>query len=97
MTANLLYLIFAFIVGVALGCFYFGTLWWTVRRLREARHPALLAFGSLLARMAVTLLVFFLVMGGRWERLIACLAGFIVARVLLVRRWRPEPEEVSPV
>jgi F1F0 ATPase subunit 2 len=91
---KVLYLAFAFIIGAGLGYFYFGTLWWTVKRLHESRYPALLAFGSLIGRIAVTLLVFYFVMGGHWERLIACLVGFIVARIVLVRRWRPKGEEV---
>ena len=75
-------------VGVGLGILYFGSLWLTVRRLPDTHRPALLLLGSAVGRMALTLLGFYLVMGGRWERLLACLAGFILARMVLVRRLR---------
>ena len=75
-------------VGVGLGIVYFGGLWLTVRRLPDARWPALLLLGSMLGRTALTLLGFYLVMDARWERLLACLAGFILARMVLMRRLR---------
>jgi F1F0 ATPase subunit 2 len=76
-------------VGVGVGVVYFGGLWLTVRRLPDARRPALLLLGSVVGRTVLTLLGFYLVMGARWERLLACLAGFILARMVLVRRLGP--------
>jgi F1F0 ATPase subunit 2 len=85
-------LLLAGVVGAGLGVVYFGGLWLTVRRLPEARWPALLLLGSMVGRTALTLLGFYVVMGARWERLLACLAGFILARMVLVRRLRsPHP------
>ena len=85
------YLLLAFLVGIGAGSFHFGALWLTVRRLPRSRRPGLLVWGSLMGRIAVTLLAFYLVMGGHWAGLIACLAGFILARSVLVRRWKPVP------
>jgi F1F0 ATPase subunit 2 len=45
---------------------------------------------SFVIRTAVTLAGTFWVMDGRWERLAACMVGFLVARVILTRRWGPE-------
>lgn len=76
----------AFAAGLGLGLIYFGGLWLTVRKLPAARQPGLLAAGSLAGRMAVCLFGFYLVMDGRWERLLSCLAGFVLIRISLVRR-----------
>lgn len=80
----------AAVVGLAVGLFFFGGLWLTVRALPTARHPALLALGSYLGRVGVSLLAFYWVMGGRWERLATALLGLIAMRLLLIRRWGPE-------
>ncbi len=70
--------------GAALGAFFFGGLWWTVRTVGSRRSPLWLA-GGLVLRMAVTLLGFHAVGAGHWQRLLACLAGFIVARSIALR------------
>jgi F1F0 ATPase subunit 2 len=82
-------LVLAFVAGLGLGLFYFGGLWLTVQRLPQARHPGLLTLVSLIVRLGLTLAVFYLVMAGRWERLLACLVGFLLVRLVLVRRWGP--------
>jgi F1F0 ATPase subunit 2 len=87
---DVLHLIIAFAAGMALGLFHFGTLWLTVRGLPRARRPAVLTVGSFFARTAVSVLGFYLIMAGHWERLLACLFGFVLIRGFLVRRWRPE-------
>lgn len=76
----------AFSAGLALSFFFYETLWWIVQHLPESRRPALLAVGSFLLRMVVTLGGFYWVMGGRWERLLACLAAFLIIRRMLVHR-----------
>jgi len=86
---QLLFLFLAFMAGVAVGLFYFGGLWLTIQRLPGALHPGVLTLVSLIIRLGVTLAVFYLVMAGRWERLLVCLAGFLLARILLVRRLGP--------
>ncbi len=71
--------------GVFLGAFFFGGLWWTVRRGASSKWPALLFLGSLLLRTGVTLAGFYLVSSGHWERLLACILGFTVARLIMTR------------
>ena len=75
-----LYLAFAGLGGGMLGIIFFGGLWWTIRRGVLSSQPALWFLGSLLVRMSIVLVGFYLIGQGRWERLVACLVGFILAR-----------------
>ena len=63
-----------------------GTLRWTVARLLHTRHPGLLLAGSLLVRLALLAAGLLVVLGGSWPRALACLAGVLLARTLLVRK-----------
>lgn len=83
-------LLLAWAAGLGLGLFYFGGLWLTIRRLPESKGPAALVLGSFVVRTALVLVGFYFVMGGRWERMLACLVGFMMARLALVSRLRPE-------
>lgn len=85
-------LIPALVAGAGLGALYFGGLWLTVRRLADARRPALLFASSFAVRTALTVTGFYFVMDGRWERALAALLGFVIVRQLLVSRLRPAPE-----
>jgi F1F0 ATPase subunit 2 len=69
--------------GILLGAIFFGGLWWTVRIGVSSKRPAIWFFGSLLLRMSVALVGFYLVARGRWERLLACILGFIIARLVV--------------
>jgi len=95
MIAEISKLLFAFAAGMFIGAFFFGALWITVRHLPTARRPAVLVVGSLFLRTGVTLLLFYLVMSGEWERLVACMLGFLVMRKILTRRFQPEQSESS--
>ncbi|MDH4267296.1 MAG: ATP synthase subunit I, partial [Deltaproteobacteria bacterium] len=77
------------------GFFYFGILWLTVKHLPRVRRPALLFLGSFWGRLGITLIGFYLIMGGEGQRLLACLLGFLLVRSVLVRRFRPEPGRVT--
>ncbi len=79
-------LAFAAVGGAALGMIFYGGLYWTVRRGFQSKTPALWFSGSLLLRTFLALGGFYAIAGGDWRRLIACLPGFMVARVL-VTRW----------
>jgi F1F0 ATPase subunit 2 len=69
--------------GLLLGASFFGGLWWTVRRGVSAKRPALWFLGSVVLRMSIVLVGFYLVSSGDWKRLLACLLGFVTARVLV--------------
>ena len=71
------------------GAIFFGGLWWTVNKGVASERPALWFLGSILVRMSITLGGFYLVSGGHWERLVPCLLGFIVARVVVMWLTRP--------
>jgi F1F0 ATPase subunit 2 len=91
LTLGIFEIIAAVFAGIALGCFYFMGLWWTVKRLSSARRPVLLNTGSFLLRMAVALTGFYLILEqGKWQMLVVSLLGFIAVRGLLVRRLGPE-------
>ena len=90
-------LVLAWIAGAALGAVFFGGLWWTVRKGLASSKPALWLLASLLLRMAIALGGFYLVSGGDWQRLLACLAGFVMARQIVIRLTRlPEENQTRP-
>jgi F1F0 ATPase subunit 2 len=71
--------------GMLLGALFFGGLWWTVRRGLASPRPALWFGGSLLLRTGIVLGGFYFVAEGSLERMIACLLGFVVARLIVTR------------
>lgn len=81
-------LVFALIAGILLGAFFFGALLWTVRQGVSSRHPALWFFGSLLLRTCIVVPGFYFILGDNWQRLLAGLLGFIVARLVVTRLIR---------
>lgn len=85
----------AFLSGGGLGAVFFGGLWWTVRRAVSSRSPALWFVGSLLLRLGLVLAGFLFVSGGRWDRLLACLAGFVAARLVVTHLTR-DPSDRRP-
>jgi F1F0 ATPase subunit 2 len=78
--------------GVFLGAFFFGGLWWTVRRGVSSKRPARLFLGSLLLRTGITVAGFYFVSGGHWQQLLACLLGFTLARFIVTRLAGPPIE-----
>ena len=78
----------ALVAGLVLGTVFFGGLWWTVRKGVSSKHPALWFLGSMLVRMSIVLLGFYFVGRGDWQRLVACLVGFIIARFIVMRLTR---------
>ncbi|MBX3146854.1 MAG: ATP synthase subunit I [Gemmatimonadales bacterium] len=71
--------------GLGLGLLYFGGLWWTVRRIATVRFPALLVVGSFLVRTAGAAAGIVLLSGGQVVPLLVSVAGFLVARTILIR------------
>jgi F1F0 ATPase subunit 2 len=83
----------ALVAGVLLGMFFFGGLWWTVRRGVNAKIPALWFLGSSLLRTAVVLAGFYFITRGDWKKSLFCLLGFVVARFIVMRLTRTKPEK----
>ena len=71
------------LAGVLLGMFFFGGLWWTIRRGVSSKLPAALFFFSLLLRTGIALAGFYFVARGDWRRVLACLVGFMLGRILV--------------
>ena len=82
----------ALVAGVLLGAFFFGGLWWTVRKAVSSKQPALWFLGSMLLRTGIVLSGFYFVSGGDWKRLLASLLGFIIARLVVTRHTRAEQQ-----
>ena len=78
-------LFFAWVAGFLLGAFFFGGLWWTVRRCVLSSRPARLVLVSLLLRMSIVLAGFYFIGHGNWQRIVVSLLGFIMARFILTR------------
>ena len=89
---EILSLVPALVTGVLLGAIFFGGLWWTVRKGVSSKQPALWFFGSLLLRMSIALAGFYFVSGGHWLRLLVCLLGFVMARLIVTRLTGPPVE-----
>jgi F1F0 ATPase subunit 2 len=83
----------AMVTGVLIGLLFYGGLWWTVRKGFSSKQPALWFFGSLLLRMSIALAGFYFVSGGHWERLLVCLLGFFLARLIVTRLASPQVED----
>ncbi len=77
------------LAGMLLGAMYFGGLWWTVKKGLPSPRPAQWFIVSLLLRLGFTLLGFYFVAGDDWKKLLACLLGFIIARVIVIRLTEP--------
>jgi len=76
-------LVLALVSGVLLGALFFGGLWWTVLKGLSSKQPALWFLGSLLLRTSLALAGFYFIARGHWERLLVCLLGFVMARLIV--------------
>lgn len=77
----------AFAAGMALGVFFFYGLHVTVNRIARSRAPGLLTAVSFFLRVGAAAFVFYLfARNGQLIPVIACLAGFLAARFVLVKR-----------
>ena len=81
-------LVLALMAGVSLGALFFGGLWWTVRKTLSSQQPALWFLGSSLLRTMLVLAGFYFIALGHWQRLLAALFGFAMARLLVTRLTR---------
>ncbi|MGD0819579.1 MAG: ATP synthase subunit I [Desulfomonilia bacterium] len=86
------YLVFTFGAGMALGAFFSLNLWSSVRRMTDEQTPWYFMYSSFMLRILVVVLGFYLVMAGRWERLVAAFLGFVLVREIMVRRLGRKPK-----
>ena len=86
----------AFALGCAGGMAYFVALWATVRVLPAARNPAWVVVGSFVVRFGLAGTMFFLIVRvGGLPWIASALAGFILARLVVVRRLLPSDASLS--
>lgn len=71
--------------GVILGIIFYGGLWWTTKKAMSSKSPLLWFTGSLLTRFGTALAGIYFISNQHWERILFCLAGFIIARYLVLR------------
>jgi F1F0 ATPase subunit 2 len=76
------------IAGILIGGFFFGGLWWTIQKGLTSRNPVLWFFGSTLLRLSAALAGFYFIAGKDWRKLLICMLGFLIARVVVTRLTR---------
>ena len=71
--------------GILLGIIFFGGLWLTIVKGLPSKNPGLWFITSLILRLGLVLAGFYFVTAGHWERMLACLLGFIAVRFFMIR------------
>ena len=80
-----LWAMLALIGGAVAGGVFFGGLWWTVKRGADPTSSIMLWVASLAVRSAVVVGTFSVLSANRFERMLLCLAGFTIARIVIVQ------------
>jgi F1F0 ATPase subunit 2 len=83
MIIDTLNMIVALIAGLAIGVFFFGGLWITVRKAVNAKTPALWFFGSFILRVSISMVGFYFIALDNWQHLLVALLGFVIARFIV--------------
>lgn len=78
-------LLLVIVVGFFLGVLFFGGLWWTVHKRLSSTRPAQWFIGSLVLRTTIVLAGLYFVGRDDWQKLMFCLLGFIIARIIITR------------
>jgi F1F0 ATPase subunit 2 len=79
----------AWLAGLLLGAVFFGGLWWTVRAGLSSGQPAFWFLASMLLRTGFVLAGFFLVANHGLGKLLLCLLGFVMARLVVTQVTQP--------
>jgi len=85
----------AWVAGLLLGAIFYGGLWWTVRKGVASKQPGLWFIISMPLRMGIALTGFYFVSDGHGQRLLLCLGGFIMARLVVVWLTRPQRNSLT--
>lgn len=78
-------MILSLFAGFLLGVFFFGGLWWTTKKAVLSKLPALWFLISLFVRLGITISVIYFISREHWQRMLICLLGFIIARMIVIR------------
>ena len=82
---NFILLFLAFLWGTFLGLFYFGGLWLTLKTMLGKRRPGRRLVISAVARLALVLSGFWIILRRDPAIFFFTLAGFFLARIVLTR------------
>ena len=86
----------AFLVGAALGGVYFGGLYFSIRKMNEVKHPALLMVVSFFLRMGVLVAVFYFVAKRGYKDMLFTLIGVIIVRFIITFTLKePTPKSIK--
>ena len=86
-------LVLALLAGVMLGSVFFGGLWWTILKGVSSKRPAVWFLSSMVLRATIAVAGLFFVSHGDWRRLLVCLLGFLLARIVVMRLTRAPVEK----
>ncbi|MDT7829868.1 ATP synthase subunit I [Pricia sp. S334] len=75
----------AVLAGAVLGTLFFGGLWVTIRLGLRSNRTGLIFAGSAIIRMAMVVVGFYYVGANSWQKMLACLGGFLIARIVITR------------
>lgn len=75
----------SFFGGALLGAFYFNNLWNTVKKVTDEGKQGMFLITGYFVRTGIVLAGFYIIMSGRWERIVVALAGFILMREIMKR------------
>lgn len=95
---EILNLVPSVLAGIVLGIIFFGGLWFTVNKGLNSKKPTLIFFGSLIIRMAIILTGFYIVGGDNWQKMLACLVGFLIARIVITnitKKYKVNPVTIK--
>lgn len=92
--SDMIGIVVALIVGGTVGILFFGGLWWTIQRGINSQWTALWFIGSLLLRMTAVIAGFYFISQHHWPRLVACVVGFVLARLVMVNWLGGPPEDI---
>ncbi|WP_026814146.1 ATP synthase subunit I [Arenibacter certesii] len=87
----------ALFAGIVLGVVFFGGLWYTVRVGLRSSKAGLIFTGSLILRMLIILLGFYYIGANSWQKMLACLVGFLIARVVITRYTHKQKSLETPI
>ena len=83
--------------GIVLGCIFYGGLWLTVSKGLSSAHAHWWFLGSFWLRLIIALGGFYIITQGQLENLLACFAGFMLARIAvsLLTRAKESPHHAA--
>ncbi len=73
------------VAGAVLGIIFFGGLWLTIKKALHSKKVALLFVVSFILRMTIVLLGLYYASQNSWQKMLVCLAGFLIARTFIIR------------